>query len=208
MNLLSFLDGFLAVVVPALILARLLGAFGVWISHPTGLCIIMISIFAYAWLFNRRFPSSLDDWLFLRKDFGVSDDYRLELVVESMEAALSTSEKVQDFCARHALPQKTCVFAALSIEEMAGNVVRHGFSADSKEHQVIVSVVLKNDSLLLRIKDDCIPFDPKDRASQFSDENPEKNIGIRLVMNLAHDVTYQNLLGLNVLTIRFPVLNQ
>ena len=207
-NLLSFLDGFLAVVVPALILARLLGAFGVWISHPTGLLIILIAIFVYTCLFNRHFPSCLDDWLFLRKDFGVSDDDRLELVVESMDAALSTSEKVQDFCTRHALPQKTCVFAALSIEEMAGNVVRHGFSADSKAHQVIVSVVLKNDSLLLRIKDDCIPFDPKDRASQFSDENPEKNIGIRLVMNLAHDVTYQNLLGLNVLTIRFPVLNQ
>jgi len=88
---------------------------------------------------------------------------------------------------------------------MAGNVVRHGFRADSKSHQVIVSVILKNDSLLLRIKDDCIPFDPKERASQFSDESPEKNIGIRMVMKLADDVTYQNLLGLNVLTIRFPV---
>lgn len=204
-NLLSFLDGFLAVVAPALILARLLGAFGVWISHPTGLIFILITVFVYAVIFNRHFPSSFDDWLFLRKDFGVSDDMKLELVVESMDSAMSTSEQVQAFCSRHALSHKTCVYAALSIEEMAGNVVRHGFSADSKSHQVIVSVILKNDSLLLRIKDDCIPFDPKERASQFSDENPEKNIGIRMVMKLADDVTYQNLLGLNVLTIRFPV---
>ena len=205
-NLMSFFDGFLAVVGPALILAPMLGAFGVWLSHPTGLCFILVTVFIYACIFNRHFPSSLDDWLFLKKSFGVSDDRRLELVVESMDAALSTSKQVYDFCTGHSLSHKTCVYAALSIEEMVGNIIRHGFSADRKKHQVIVSVILKNDGLLLRIKDDCIPFDPKERASQLSSERPEKNIGIRMVMKLADDIIYQNNLGLNVLTIRFPAI--
>ena len=32
-------------------------------------------------------------------------------------------------------------------------------------------------------------------------DDPTKNIGIRMVYRLAQDVSYQNLLGLNVLTI-------
>ena len=35
-----------------------------------------------------------------------------------------------------------------------------------------------------------------------SRDNPFKNVGIRLVYAIAREVEYQNLLGLNVLTIR------
>ena len=35
-----------------------------------------------------------------------------------------------------------------------------------------------------------------------SPEDPFKNIGIRMIYRLADEVTYQNLLGLNVLSIR------
>jgi hypothetical protein len=63
-------------------------------------------------------------------------------------------------------------------------------------------VVLKNDSLLLRIKDDCIPFDPKERSKITANDDPTKNIGIRMIYKIMKDVNYQNLLGLNVLTVR------
>ena len=85
---------------------------------------------------------------------------------------------------------------------MAGNVVEHGFHKDNKEHSVNAHVVYKNDNILLRIKDDCIPFDPKERASLTNSDDPLKNIGIRIVLKLADEVTYHNLLGLNVLSIK------
>ncbi len=36
---------------------------------------------------------------------------------------------------------------------------------------------------------------------QLSPDDPSRNIGIRMVMRLADEVSYQNLLGLNVLTV-------
>ncbi len=51
------------------------------------------------------------------------------------------------------------------------------------------------DDVILRIKDDCVPFDPGERRRIAEDTDKTKNIGIR-------DVQYQNILGLNVLTIR------
>jgi len=85
---------------------------------------------------------------------------------------------------------------------MAGNIVEHGFTKDDKEHSVDVRVVHKGDDVILRLKDDCVPFDPAERRMLQDPDDPAKNIGIRMVFRLAKDVQYQSILGLNVLTIR------
>ena len=50
--------------------------------------------------------------------------------------------------------EKHAMYAALSIEEMAGNIVEHGFT-DNKNHSIDVRVVYTGEELILRIKDDC-----------------------------------------------------
>lgn len=94
--------------------------------------------------------------------------------------------------------------AGLCLEEMGGNIVRHGFQADRKKHSIEFRVILQEDSVVLRIKDDCIPFNPREwyEMTNADSEDPLANIGIRMVLGLAEEVGYQNLLGLNVLTIR------
>ncbi|MBQ9594073.1 MAG: ATP-binding protein, partial [Lachnospiraceae bacterium] len=99
---------------------------------------------------------------------------------------------------------RSAYLAGLSMEEMAGNVVDHGFRKDNKKHSVDVRVVHKNDAVLLRIKDDCVPFDPGERRAITDTDDPAKNIGIRMIFKMAEDVNYQNILGLNVLTIKIP----
>ena len=85
---------------------------------------------------------------------------------------------------------------------MAGNVVLHGFVKDKKHHSVDVRVVHKKEDIILRIRDDCIPFDPKERLCMTDPENPDKNLGIRTAFQIARDIQYQNILGMNVTTIR------
>ena len=84
---------------------------------------------------------------------------------------------------------------------MAGNVVTHGFSADKKDHIAEVKVIIKGEDITLRLKDDCIPFDPKERAELVSEDDPARNIGLRMVTRFSKEMTYQNMMGLNVLTI-------
>ena len=74
--------------------------------------------------------------------------------------------------------------------------------ADLNDQMSLVRVVRKDDDLILRIKDDCVPFDPGERAKLSDPDDPTKNIGIRMVFGIAQDVQYQNILGLNVLMIR------
>ena len=93
-------------------------------------------------------------------------------------------------------------FAALFLEEMAGNVAEHGFMKDTKQHTIDIRIAHKDGQVILRIRDDCVPFDPGERQKISSPDDPVKNIGIRMVYQMAKKVEYQSILGLNVLTIR------
>ena len=200
-NIMSLVDGFFAGVIPALILAPVLGALGVWISNPIGLVITILTVPIYAFIFWKRTPKTLDEWMFLRPGFGVSDEDCLDIQIENLEDVSETSARVQEFCDAHDIAARPGYYAALCLEEMAANVVKHGFSLDNKKHSLNARAIYLNDSIMLRLKDDCRAFDPTEMAKFIGDEKSFDNIGIRMVKKIADDVTYQNMLGLNVLTI-------
>ena len=49
----------------------------------------------------------------------------------------------ETFCREHGIDQRRSNFAGLALEEMAGNVVEHGFTKDKKNHVVDMRVVHK-----------------------------------------------------------------
>ena len=198
-NMISMTDGFFSVVIPSLLLAPLLGALGVWLSFPIGLFITISVCIVHAVLRQKGWPRRLAEWLMLPPDFGTAEHLVLEL--SDMPAVTRTAMQVQRFCEERGIPRKQSMYAGLCLEEMAANVVEHGFHADRKPHVVEIRVVISSGGVVLRIKDDCIPFDPKERHEMTVSDDPTANIGIRLMYSLADEVEYQNLLGLNVLTI-------
>ena len=155
----------------------------------------------YAIVWTKHVPRNVDEWLLFKPGFGVEDKDRLAIVINSMDDVIGCSETIQKFVSDHGYDKKTAYFSALALEEMAGNVVSHGFIVDKKEHDMDVRVICKKEGVMLRIKDDCVPFDPVERTDLLNPEDPTKNIGIRTIGKIATDMSYQNMLGLNVLTI-------
>ena len=85
---------------------------------------------------------------------------------------------------------------------MVANVIEHGFT-DEKPHYIDVRAIYKQeDGVMLIVRDDCRPFDPKERFRYLIDDDPAANIGLRLVMNLAKDVSYTSTMNLNNPTIK------
>ncbi|MCR5221370.1 MAG: ATP-binding protein [Lachnospiraceae bacterium] len=201
-NVQSVFDGFFSMVIPSAILAPVMGAMGVWISNPIGIVLTILTVPVYALLFWKHVPKTVDEWMFLPDDFGVPKADHLDIQIRSMEEVVQDSERIRAFCDGHDLGKGTSYYAALCLEEMAGNVVRHGFGADGKAHSLNALAIFKNEDITLRIKDDCIPFDPTEMAQLLADDPDADNIGIRMVFRIADDVNYQNLLGLNVLTVK------
>lgn len=198
----SAFDGLPSMLIPAFLLAPHMGAMGVWLSNPIGILLTILLVPVYGCIYWKRWPGTVDEWLFLKPSFGAADTDRMELSIDRLSDVTKTAVQVQAFCLAHGTSRRVAHFAALCLEEMAGNVVKHGFSADRKPHKVNCRVVCTGREILLRIKDDCIPFNPREFADMISPEDPFRNIGIRMIYRLADEVTYQNLLGLNVLSIR------
>ena len=73
---------------------------------------------------------------------------------------------------------------------------------DPGENSVDIRVVHKGEDVILRIRDNCEAFNPSEYARLMDPGDLGRNVGIRLVYRMARDVSYQNLLGLNVLTMR------
>lgn len=200
-NFLSVFDGFFSMITPSYILAPIFGVMGIWFSIPIGIILTMLLTPLYCIFVWRRLPKNIDEWLFFKPDFGVTKENAMDIRLTTVEEVVRVSQEVQKFCLAHGIDEKTAYNSALCLEEMAGNVVMHGFTKDNKDHTVDIHVIHKNDKILLRIKDDCVPFNPEERAKQVNPDDPFKGIGIRMVLKIAEEVNYNSLLGLNVLTI-------
>lgn len=200
-SILSVFDGYISMVVPSMLLAPVYGAFGVWIANPIGVVLTILLTIGYTILFWGRIPRSIDEWMLLRPSFGVPAENCLDIYIRNIEDVEQSSDKVLAFCDSHNIESRAAYYSALCIEEMAGNVVRHGFALDSKSHSLYARVIFIRDTVMLRLKDDCKPFDPGEFISLLSGESKFANIGIRMISKLADSMEYQNLLGLNVLTV-------
>lgn len=152
---------------------------------------------------RKRCPRSFEDWMDIPPRIGVEADHRIDISVRGMEEVVGVSGQVIAFCRRLGLDERRAFFAGLCMEEMAGNVVTHGFTKDAKPHSADIRVVHKDNELILRIRDNCAGFDPVEYVQMMEQEDEAgRNVGIRLVYEIAEGIQYQNLLGMNVLAIR------
>ena len=203
-HLLGFLDGVAFVAGFTALMIPRIGLNAVYIANVLNGVALVIVIVAYAALKNGHFPKDMEELLVFPKGFGVPSQDRMDLSIRSMEEAVSVAAQAQSFCLDHGVDRTRSYLSGLFLEEMAGNVIAHGFVKDHKPHSVDIRVSVKGEGVILRIKDDCVPFDPARRMAMTGGTAQEevKNFGIRTVYKIANDISYQNVLGLNVLTIR------
>ena len=175
---------------------------GLYISNVMNGFICVAVILVGAWISLKRCPRNLEDMMAIPESFGATEDERLDLTIRSMDEAVTVSRQISDFCDRRGIDRRRSYFAGLCMEEMAANVITNGFPPGDRKHSVDIRVVHKDDSIILRIRDNCGAFNAADYARLMEPDETGKNVGIRLVYGIASDVSYQNLLGMNVLTIR------
>ena len=199
---LPIVDGVVGVVLFSFILIPSLKMNGLYVANVLNgfLCAAVIAV--GAWIVVKHFPRTLEDQMAIPESFGAADNDRLDITVRSMDEVVNVSRQVIEFCENRGVDRRRSFLAGLCMEEMAGNIVTHGFGKDEKKHSVDIRVIHKEDDVILRIRDNCAAFNPSEHAKLMDPGDMGKNVGIRLVYRMASSVSYQNLLGMNVLTMR------
>ena len=184
----------------ALLFVGKLGADAAWAANPvaTALCLLAVMVYglsggADCWRDPLRF-------LHFPTDFGSAVDARMTLAICSQELVMDAARGLMEFCTRQGMSERACMTAGVCVEELAGNVVKHGFQ-NQKSGTVWVLATIQNKTLTLRIRDNCIRFDPKEYLRLSVQDYTSEHIGIRLVAGLAESVEYKNMFGMNMLTI-------
>lgn len=199
-SLLCLLEGVIVVSAVAAILVPRIGISGIWAGFFLAEIACCLAIAVYPVIFWKRKPKTADEWLAIPGDFGTAEDRRLDLTLRSMEDVISCSEMIQDFCIGQGADTRHAHHAGLCMEEMAANIVKHGFGRDNKKHAIDVRITADEHSIKMSLRDNCVPFDPQEYYEMMNPEDKTKNIGMRLVTSLASEVSYQNKMGLNVLS--------
>lgn len=192
----------LAIPVPlTLLLLVTIGSRGVWIAKPIAgiLCVLI----AYIYIRRQKGRTFKEKMLMLPDNFGYEAGKELTFSADSMTDVMIISKIGIAFAEENGFDLNRAQLLSLAVEEMAGNIVQHGFK-DKKTHMINIRMLVKDEEIILRIRDDCKRFDPIDkyRTELQFDENPENGVAIKMMIKLAREIKYTGLYGVNNLIIR------
>ncbi|MBR1442168.1 MAG: ATP-binding protein [Firmicutes bacterium] len=149
---------------------------------------------------NKKFPRAIDDFLILSEDFDTKPEELLEVSINSATDISDISEKVRQFCLMRGESKRNSMFLSLFVEEMAGNTFKHG-SNENKKIKTELRLLLKKGKRIIRLRDNGNRFDPVKWLEVNNPKDPEKGLGIRMIVGLAKEVKYISSMELNTIII-------
>ena len=180
-------------------LGLIYGETGVWAAFVFAEILAIFGLVLIIALRKKAIPRTPDDFLCLPTNFQRGKIFTGSAT--NMNEVINLSEATRLFLLSNGVSKREAMLVALSIEEMGKNIIRWGFG-DGRKHSIDI-LVRKDESLTLRLRDDCAPFDPVEWLKIHQDNDKLKNIGIRMICNLATEARYSRTLGLNYLFLRW-----
>ena len=175
---------------------------GIFAGVSAGSIIAVLILPIFVAVINRMIGCKDHLWMF-PKNFGVPVSDEISADITTQKEVMEFSEKAWQFCVDKGEPDRIAYLTSLAVEEMAKNVIEHGFTKDNKEHLLSARIVHKEDELIIRMRDNCVSFDPRKKYEQiYAGDDAAGNFGIRMIMAEASEVSYTTMFNLNNLLIR------
>ncbi len=196
----NIMDNCGMILICAFAMTPFMGVKGVWLAFPLSEVFVSLGLFIYAWMHQKRMPRAFSDFLFTDRGFGVPACDQISRTLTDLEGVVACSKEVREFCRNRDHTERTSMLMALCVEEMCGNIIEHGF-VPGRESTIDVRLFSKAGRLTLRIRDDCRPFDPKERYKIYLEKGDFRNYGIKMIVEMIREMRYVNLMKLNILYI-------
>ena len=115
-------------------------------------------------------------------------------------------QNLENFCVQLGLSKRCQCEIAFVSEELFTNIISYGYTDDA-EHWIKIAISFKNGTLIMRIEDDGIPFNPlKEAESPDLDSSLEERcvggLGVHLAKHFTKDVVYERRGDKNILILR------
>ena len=144
----------------------------------------------------RKIKYKGTDFYLLPKETGICFDFTVK--ADMNETALIPRE-VKKFCLDHGISANKANIVAVAAEEMIVNCIKYG---GRLSHWIDVSLMIEKPKMLLRIRDNGVPFNP----TEYEFDSGEFDIhGIELVKTISSDISYMRTIDLNNTVLEFDM---
>lgn len=190
-------EGLVFIVPMILLLGRWLPnrGMGIWLSFVCSEVMTLFLILAVSFTIAKR--THKQSILLFEPDNDASFDVTVRTSVQN---AVQASREVMQFCQDNGVDTKRTNTCGIAIEEMLVNTVLYGYQNKPDENIDLV-VRLQEGQLIIRIRDNGIPFDPLEYQPK-GDGIEYRATGIHLLKSMARSVEYSRALGFNNLIIK------
>ncbi len=184
-----------------LVLLKTHGMVGFAIARVVTEVATLIVIYAFVFIYELKHKQYKGLFMLEKEDLN-SFDISVE---NKIEKAAVASQEVASFALEHGVDNRNAQILALATEEMIDNIVYYGYKRQSANY-IDVNVKISENELLLRIRDDGLPFDP----TKYECEKDEQYVtgGIALIVALADEMNYMRVLNLNNTVIKIKLGEQ
>lgn len=182
------------------LLLRIFGYSGAWIAKVVSM--MLLSLIAILYVSEHEGSTFRDKMLLLPENFGIAKENEMALTAVSPEEIFDFSRIAIAFAMEHGAEKEKALSFGLIAEELSGLLAEHGFS-DGKAHNINMRLVARNEDLMIRLRDDCRPFNVTEYYVMVSRLHDRENeIGLTIIMNIADEVKYTAAFGANNLIVR------
>lgn len=111
----------------------------------------------------------------------------------NLDNASKVSKEITDFSLKNGACNRDAQVIGIASEEFISNVINYGYK-NKRLNYIDINLKIIDNKMLLRIRDDGMPFDP----TKYEDDNKDYSTsGINLVNKLTENVNYMRILSLN-----------
>lgn len=198
-NYIAFAHSFLFISLFACILTPFIGANGIWTCFFLGETFTLMGLLVLIRFKSGKWPKTANDFLMLDNDFesNIRDSFEIS-IKNDMDQVMELSNRIHSFVDKYPNHEDKLFKISLCIEEMVGNIVKHGFDS-SKTHYIDIRIILVENDVIFRIRDDGKQFNPIEYGNK--NNSSENAMGITMVRKIAKNMEYRSTIGLNNLTI-------
>lgn len=194
-SLICVLHNFVFLIVPAYILSAFMGLNGIWFSwFVSGFLPLFVML---PFLHKYREQSRWDMWAAINTDLEDAIIGNYEISVEgNPEAVMQATRKLRGFCESKNLDYRKSFRICLATEEIAGNIVEHGFA--NKKGRCFIDIrftLSKNGSGILSFRDNGIKFNPLEY------KNKNTQYGITIIRGITEKAEYHYVASMNCLNL-------
>lgn len=200
----TVLQNLLMLIPITFVLLYMCGIVGVCAATPISEILTILIVCAFTKIQQKRGRLPQKGLLLLPdKD----DESCCDVTIKGTEQeAVNASEKLIEYCTGNGIDIKSANLIGLAVEEIAVNISRFGYNHKNiKRNYIDINLSKSEGKLILRIRDDGVPFDP----TQYKSEEKElfKLGGINLIKQTATKLSYIRVLNMNNTVIELDINN-